>query len=92
LFREIHDAFDEIHVDYSDVRDLGDRVVGIGRIRMRGRGSGAETDSPAAVVIDIRHGKSIRIQTYLDPQEALKAAGRGVDSPSGAVALRIRSG
>jgi len=75
LFGEIYDAFDEIHAEHSDVRDLGDRVVAIGRIRMRGKGSGAETESPAAVVIDIRHGKGIRIQTYLDPQEALEAAG-----------------
>ena len=75
LFREIYDAFDEIHTEYPEVRDLGDRIVGIGSIRMRGRGSGAVTESPAAVVIDSRHGKSIRIQTYLDPQEALKAAG-----------------
>jgi ketosteroid isomerase-like protein len=75
LFREVYDAFDEIHTEYSEVRDLGDRVVAIGRIRMRGKGSGAETESPAAVVIDFRHGKSIRIRTYLDPQEALEAAG-----------------
>ena len=75
LFRVIYDAFDEIHVEYSEVRDLGDRVVAIGRIRMRGKGSGAETESPAAVVIDIRTGRRIRIQTYLDPQEALEAVG-----------------
>ena len=75
LFREIYDAFDEIHAEYSEVRDLGDRVVAVGRIRMRGKGSGAETESPAAVVIDSRDGKAIRVQTYLDPREALEAAG-----------------
>ena len=75
LFREIYDAFDEIHVEYSDVRDLGDRVVAIGHTRMRGRGSGAETESPSAVVIDVRHGKVTHVRTYLDPDEALEAAG-----------------
>ena len=75
LFGEIYDAFDEIHVWYSEVRDLGDRVVAIGHIRMRGKGSGAETESPAAVVIDNRDGKAVRVQTYLDPQEALDDTG-----------------
>ena len=75
LFREIYDAFDEIHVEYSEFRDLGDRVVGIGRIRMRGKGSGAETESPTGSVVEFKNGKGIRVRTYLDPKEALKAAG-----------------
>ena len=75
LFGEIYDAIDEIHAEYSEVRDLGDRVVAIGRIRMRGRGSGAETESPAGSVADFKDGKGIRIRTFLDPQEALEAAG-----------------
>jgi ketosteroid isomerase-like protein len=75
LFGEIYDSFDEIHTEYSEVRDLGDRVVAIGRIRMRGRGSGAETESPAGSIVDFKDGKGIRIRTFLDPQEALEAAG-----------------
>ena len=75
LFREIYDAFDEIHVEFSEVRDLGDRVVAIGRIRMRGKGSGAETESPSGSVADYENGKAIRVWTYLDPKEAFQAAG-----------------
>jgi ketosteroid isomerase-like protein len=75
LFREIYDAFDEIHVEYSEFRDLGDRVVGIGRVRMRGKGSGAETEAPTGSVVEFKNGKGIRVRTYLDPKEALEAAG-----------------
>ena len=75
LMREIDDVLDEIHVEYSEIRDLGDRVVAIGRLRTRGKASGAETESPIATVSDLRNGKSIRIRTYLDPKEALEAAG-----------------
>ncbi len=74
-FRELDDAFDEIHVEYSEIRELGDRVVAIGRIRTRGRESGAETKSPLAAVSDLRNGKAVRVRTYLDPKEALEAAG-----------------
>ena len=75
MFREIYDAFDEIHVEYSEFRDLGDRVVGIGRVRMRGKGSGAETEAPTGSVVEFKNGKGIRVRTYLDPKEALEAAG-----------------
>ena len=74
-FREIDDVLDEIHVEYTDIRDLGDRVIAIGRIRTRGRDSGVVTESPLAVVSDIRNGKSVRVRSYLDPDEALEAAG-----------------
>jgi ketosteroid isomerase-like protein len=75
MFRDFDDVLDEIHVEYSEVRDLGDRVVAIGRIRTRGKGSGAVTESPFAAVTDVKNGKGVRVRTYLDPQEALEAAG-----------------
>jgi len=75
FFRETDEVLAEIHVEYSEVRDLGDRVLATGRIRTRGKASGAETESAVGVVIDIRDGKSIRVRTYLDPIEAREAAG-----------------
>ena len=75
LFRDLFDVLDEIHVEYSEIRDLGDRTVAIGRLRTRGKGSGAETESPYGSVTDIRNGKAIRHRSYLDPNEALEAAG-----------------
>jgi len=36
MFRGFYDAVDEIHVEYSEIRDLADRVMGIGRARIRG--------------------------------------------------------
>jgi ketosteroid isomerase-like protein len=74
-FRELDQVVDEIHIEYTDIRDLGDRVIAIGRIRTRGRGSGAVTESPIGVVSDTRNGKSVRVRSYLDPAEALEAAG-----------------
>jgi ketosteroid isomerase-like protein len=50
-------------------------IVAIGKIRMRGRGSGADTQSPLASITDFKNGKAIRFQTYLNPKEALEAAG-----------------
>jgi ketosteroid isomerase-like protein len=75
LFRELDSVFDEIHVEYSEIRDLGDQIVAIGQIRTRGKSSGAETESPIATVTDLRNGKAFRIRTYLDTNDALEAAG-----------------
>src|SRR6185503_15306835 len=40
--------FEKFEPNYPDIRDLGDRVLAIGTIHVRGRGSGVETDIPAA--------------------------------------------
>jgi len=75
LLDEVYEALAEIHLDYSEIRDLGDRIVGIGRIRTRGKHSGAVTELALGTVTDMKNGKAIRIWTYLDPEEALEAAG-----------------
>ena len=75
LFRDLDEALDEWHAEFPQVRDLGDRIVAIGHVRTRGRGSGAETESPLASVSELKDGKATRVRTYLDPQEALEAAG-----------------
>lgn len=76
LFREIRDAFAEIRIEFSAIRGVGDRVVAVGHMRARGKASGAETETPWAFLAELRQGKGFRIQTYLDPDEALEAAER----------------
>ena len=73
--RDLYDALGETHIEYSEIRDLGERTVAIGRFRARGRESGAETESPHASVADFKDGKAISIHTYFDHAEALEAAG-----------------
>jgi ketosteroid isomerase-like protein len=73
--RDLYETLSEFHAEYSDIRDLGDRTVAIGVVRGRGRGSEAEIESPHGTVAEFKNGKGIRIRTYLDPKEALEAAG-----------------
>ena len=74
LFRDLYGSFAEIDADYSDVRELGARVLGLGHLRMRGKGSGAEIESPVAALTEWSNGRAIRVLTYLDHAEALEAA------------------
>ena len=75
VLRDVYDALAELHVEYPEIRDPGDRLVAIGRLRARGTESGAKTESAVATVTDFRNDKAVRIRTYLDPKEALEAAG-----------------
>jgi ketosteroid isomerase-like protein len=74
--RDLYETLSEFHADYPNIRDRGDRTVAIGRVRARGRASEAEIESPHGIVAEFKHGKGIRIRTFLDPKEAVEAAGR----------------
>jgi ketosteroid isomerase-like protein len=61
---------------YEEYRDLGDLVLVLGRWRARGRASGVELENqPATWLYEIKAGKAMRMQTFTDRGEALKAAG-----------------
>jgi ketosteroid isomerase-like protein len=82
MLRDMYEAFDEIQIEVSEIRDLGDRLVAIGRTRARGRESGAETESPIAWVVELKNGKATSLRAYLEPMEALEAAGLSRHRPS----------
>jgi ketosteroid isomerase-like protein len=73
--RDLYETLSEFHAEYPEIRDLGDQMVAIGFVRGRGTASGAEIESPHGTVVEFKNGKGIRIRTYLDPKEALEAAG-----------------
>ena len=73
--RDLYETLSEFHADYPDIRDLGDRTVALGVVRGRGTASEAEIQSPHGTVVEFKNGKAIRVRTYLDPKEALEAAG-----------------
>jgi ketosteroid isomerase-like protein len=63
-------------VELAETRDLGDRVLGLGSIHVVGRGSGIETDVPAAILMTFRNGLITRLQDFGgDRARALEAAG-----------------
>jgi ketosteroid isomerase-like protein len=75
MMHDLYEVLDEIHFEYDEVHDLGDRVLAIGQMRTRGKASGAVTESTYANVAELRAGKAIRIRGYLDPAEARADAG-----------------
>lgn len=74
MVRDVSEVFTKIEIEISEIRDLGDRLIGTGRIRAWGSESGVEVASPYGVVVEFKDGKPVRSTDYLDPEEALKAA------------------
>jgi len=74
-FRDVYSALDWIKPEVSEIRDLGDRIVALGHLRIRGKATGIEADASAGWVVDIRDGRAVQISEYLDHAQALEAAG-----------------
>ena len=75
FFADVGEEWSELSIEEQEVREIGDRVVLLGRFKARGRASGVEVDAPTAWLCDMRDGKVVRLQAYTDQQEAIAAAG-----------------
>jgi ketosteroid isomerase-like protein len=65
----------EVRIFGDEFRDLGGRVLVLGRLGGRGKGSGVPVNARLGTVNDFRDGKMSRVRTYLDHGQALRAAG-----------------
>jgi ketosteroid isomerase-like protein len=74
-FKDVAGVFEEYRFDVSECRDLGTRVLLLGRLSTRGRGSGVELASDLAALSEWRDGKCVRVVAYRDHAEALEAVG-----------------
>jgi len=74
-FESNEEIWDEHRVEIDELIDAGDRVVLFQREYQRGRSSGVELVLEAAVLIDLRDGRIVRLQGYMDRGAALEAAG-----------------
>jgi ketosteroid isomerase-like protein len=75
FFHDNAENFEVFEVTSEEIRDVGDRVVALGTVRIRGKGSGAEVTVPSAVVITYEEGKVVRFEEFGDQSRALEAAG-----------------
>ena len=57
------------------LRDAGERVVAIGQLSARARGTGAEVSARLAMLFEFRGAQLSKARSYTDVEEALEAAG-----------------
>jgi ketosteroid isomerase-like protein len=71
----VWDTWEVFEFAESELRDLGDSVLWLGHVKMRGGTSHLELDQEFALQSVVREGKFIRVQAFLSWREALEAAG-----------------
>lgn len=75
--REYHEdwrnTLQGLRIELRSVAESGDDVVTVCRLRGEGAESGADVEVEIAFLTAFRDGKAIRVEEFLDPDEALRA-------------------
>src|SRR5437899_1410000 len=61
------ESWENARLDIEEVREVGESLLAKGRLRGRGRTSGADVDAALAVVIRFQAGKVASMRTYTNP-------------------------
>jgi ketosteroid isomerase-like protein len=69
------EPWEEFEIEIEWVRDAGDELVSCHRVRVRGKGSGIAGELRYAYLTRFRAGKIVYMKSYLEPADALRAAG-----------------
>ncbi len=69
------ETWEELQSVPEEFRDLGDRVLLLGRLRVRGKASGVPVDQPFAGIFEFRGDRIWRYRAYFNHAEGLRAAG-----------------
>jgi ketosteroid isomerase-like protein len=75
LFVDMADSWEVFELHFSDLRDLGDRVLALGTFRSIGKESGVEQEISAAFLVTYRDGLCTHMKDYGEWAQALEAAG-----------------
>jgi ketosteroid isomerase-like protein len=69
------ESFEVFDPSYDYIRAVGDDVIALGTLRIRGKGGGVELEVPSALVVTYRDGKVVRFEDVTDRAKALEAVG-----------------
>jgi ketosteroid isomerase-like protein len=72
---DLREAWEIVRADVDAGLAVGEVALLVGRIHYRGKGSGAETETPAGWMLKFREGKVVCFRAFREPEKALEAAG-----------------
>ena len=75
FWADVDAAWATFRIEPQQFRDLGGRVLVLGRAIARARGSGIMLDEASAWIAEVRGGKIVRFQSFTSQTDALEAAG-----------------
>jgi ketosteroid isomerase-like protein len=75
MLADMDEVWKSLRPEPREFLDMGDRVVVVGRMVAKGKGSGVEVEREFAGVWTVRNGRIVRWDLFSDRAEALEAAG-----------------
>ena len=84
FFADLDETWETFRISADDFREAGGRVMGIGRLTAKGRGSELELDQPIYTVLWFQGDRIARMQSFLE--ESAARAAFGATRRAGAVA------
>jgi hypothetical protein len=72
----VWETWNRFEFQRGNMRDLGDCVLWLGHVQMRGNASGIELGQEFAIHGIMRDGKLTQVHTFLTWEQALAAAGQ----------------
>jgi ketosteroid isomerase-like protein len=75
LIQELRESFEDLEYFTEEWIDAGERIVRVGGVRGRGRGSGADVAMVGAQVVEFSGEFASRVTLYQTKDEALEAVG-----------------
>ncbi len=67
----------------EEVLESGNRVLAVGRLHGSGLGSGAGVEVRIATISTFEDGRAVRVEEFLDPEQARKALGEATTPRNG---------
>jgi ketosteroid isomerase-like protein len=75
--RDVNETFESFEATMDRVLDVGDLVLGVGRLHYRGRASGVEAHAEMGWVFRFRQGKLVYLRAFGNPEQILARVGLG---------------
>jgi ketosteroid isomerase-like protein len=77
FFADLNETWETFRISVEDFRESGARVMSIGRLTAKGRGSEVELDQPFFSVLWFQGDRIARMQSFLDETSAQTAIEEG---------------
>jgi uncharacterized protein len=74
-FADITELYEHWHIDVDELRDHDDWVLGLGTLRVTGKGSGVKFEEPWAITVRYRQGLITEFKDHRAKEQALDALG-----------------
>lgn len=75
LWADLNADWEDLKLPAEEVREVGGKVLVIGRFVARGRVSSVDLDLPLGQLWELREGLVVGLQAFSDPDDARRAAG-----------------